>query len=159
ALGAAADPHAWKRLDGPRWWAYAADGLTRGMDAVGIFGLQRRRATLAGIEQRHPLMDLDLVELMLREAPRASFDRYRDRPLLRSSMAGLLPAAVLGRSVKARFDPLVADTLAGADGAAVRRLLCDPRAEVGAYVHLGEMRDALFARAPARSASRAARFR
>ncbi|HXP28431.1 MAG TPA: asparagine synthase-related protein, partial [Solirubrobacteraceae bacterium] len=31
------DRSAWKRLDGPRWWAHAAHGLTRGIEESGIF--------------------------------------------------------------------------------------------------------------------------
>ncbi|MHB8233897.1 MAG: asparagine synthase-related protein, partial [Solirubrobacteraceae bacterium] len=60
------DPLAWKRLDGPRWWGSIAHGLTRGIEEAGLFEHQRRRAALAGLEARHPLLDLDLVELGLR---------------------------------------------------------------------------------------------
>jgi asparagine synthase (glutamine-hydrolysing) len=138
------DPLAWKRLDGPRWWAEVAHGLTRGVEETGVFDHQRRRAASAGLEARHPLFDLELVELCLRLPPLATFDRYRSRPLLRAAMSGLLPDAVRLRPEKALFDSLLLDTLAGTDDTAVRALLCDPRAELAAYVDLQAMRAALF---------------
>jgi len=138
------DPLAWKRLDGPRWWAYDAHVLTRGIEEVGVFEHQRRRAALAGVEARHPLLDLDLVELGLRQPPRASFDRRFSRPLLRACMAGLLPDTVRLRPGKARFESLIADCLNGPDSVTVRRLLTDPGLELGAYVDPGAVQRALF---------------
>jgi len=138
------DPLAWKRLDGPRWWAQIAHGLTRGVEETGVFEHQRRRAASAGLEARHPLFDLELVELCLRLAPLTSFDRYRSRPVLRSAMDGLLPDSVRLRPQKALFDSLLLDSLAGSDGAIARELLCDPAAELSAYVDLAAMRSALF---------------
>ncbi len=143
-LLASADPLAWKRLAGPRWWAEVAHGLTRGVEEVGVFEHQRRRAASAGLEARHPLFDLDLVELSLRLPPLATFDRYRSRPLLRDVMAGLLPDAVRLRPQKALFDSVLLDCLDGADGLAARRLLSDPRAELRAYVDQRSLERALF---------------
>ena len=142
------DPFAWKRLDGPRWWAHTAHGLTRGVEETGIFEHQRRRAALAGMEARHPLFDLDLVELALRQPPEATFDRYRNRPVLRASMAGLLPDSVRLRPAKAWFDSLIVDCLNGPDSAAVRRLITDPRAELRAYIDPEGLRRALFDAGP-----------
>jgi asparagine synthase (glutamine-hydrolysing) len=137
------DPSAWKRLEGPRWWAHDAHVLTRGVEELGVFESHRRRAALAGLHNRHPLFDLDLLELGLRQPPRASFDRYRDRPLLRASMAGLLPDSVRLRPRKALFDSLLVDSLMGPDTLAVRALLSGPRAELAAYVQMEEMRRTL----------------
>jgi hypothetical protein len=134
---------AWKQLDGPRWWAHTAHGLTRGIEETGVFEHQRRRASVAGLRARHPLFDLDLVELCLRQPPEASFDPHRNRPQLRAAMAGLLPDSVRLRPGKAWFDSLVIDCLVGADGPAVRALLSDPRAELGAYVDLRRLHDEL----------------
>jgi asparagine synthase (glutamine-hydrolysing) len=142
------DPLAWKCLDGPRWWAHIAHSLTRGVEETGVFEHQRRRAALAGLEARHPLFDLDLVELALRQPPEATLDRYRNRPVLRASMAGLLPDSVRLRPAKAWFDSLIVDCLNGADGAAVRRLITDPQAELRAYVEPEGIREALFDRGP-----------
>ena len=92
--GVAMTRYAWKRLDGPRWWAQPAHGLTRGVEEIGIFEHQRQRAALAGVQARHPLLDPDLLELACGQPPRASFDRAPSRPLLREAMAGLLPDEV-----------------------------------------------------------------
>jgi asparagine synthase (glutamine-hydrolysing) len=135
-LLASADPLAWKRLDGPRWWTSIAHGLTRGIDEIGIFEQQRQTAACAGMQARHPLFDFDLVELCLRQPPRASLDPERSRPVLRAAMSGLLPDAVRLRPQKALFDELIIDCLAGGDAAALRALLTDPKAELGAYVDL-----------------------
>lgn len=137
------DSLAWKRLDGPRWWAYTADGIARVIEASGVLENQGRWAEAAGLEVRMPLLDLDLVELGLRQPPRATFDRRFSRPLLRASMAGLLPDSVRLRPAKAWFDSLIVDSLAGADGDAVRSILADPSAELGAYVDLAAMRGTL----------------
>ncbi len=138
------EPLAWKRLDGPRWWSELAHGLTRGVEETGVFEHQRRRAASAGLQARHPLFDLELVELCLRLPPLATFDRYRSRPLLRAAMSGLLPDAVRLRPEKALFDSLLLDCLADADNAAARLLLTDPKAELAAYVDLEAMCSALF---------------
>jgi hypothetical protein len=99
-----------------------------------MFEHHRQRAAAAGLQARHPLLDLDLVALALRLPPLASFDRYRNRPLLRAALAGRLPDSVRRRPGKALFDSLVVDSLAGADGPLIRRLLTDPGAEIRAYV-------------------------
>jgi asparagine synthase (glutamine-hydrolysing) len=138
------DPLAWKRMDGPRWWAEIAHGLTRGIEEIGVFEHQRRRAASAGLEARHPLFDLDLVELCLRQPPLATFDRSRNRPVLRAAMAGLLPDAVRLRPQKALFDSVLVDCLAGPDEVLARRLLCDPGAELRAYVDQRAVEHALF---------------
>ena len=135
---------AWKRLAGPRWWADVAHGLTRRVEEIGVFEHQRRRAASAGVEARHPLFDLELVELSLRQPPLATFDRYRSRPILRSAMAGLLPDAVRLRPQKALFDSVLVDCFDGADGAAARGLLSDPDAEIRAYVDQSDLQRALF---------------
>jgi hypothetical protein len=129
------DTLAWKRLDGPRWWADIAYGLTRGIEETGVFEQQRRTAAAAGLQARHPLLDLDLVELGLRQPPLSSYDRYLNRPVLRAATEGLLPDAVRLRPRKVLFDSLLVDCLAGPDAQAVRALL-GPGAELGAYVEL-----------------------
>jgi asparagine synthase (glutamine-hydrolysing) len=134
------DPYAWKRLDGPRWWAHAAHGISYGIEQVGVFEHQRRRAAMAGLEARHPMLDLDLVELALSQPPEASLDRRYNRPLLRDAVAGLLPDSVRLRPGKARFESLIVSCLTGADAAAMRAVLSNPRAELGAYLELSRMR-------------------
>jgi asparagine synthase (glutamine-hydrolysing) len=130
------DPHAWMAMDGPRWWSNVAHGLTKGIEQRGIFEHQRLRATAAGLRARHPLLDLDLLELVLSLPPELSFDRERDRPLLRQALRGLLPETVRMRAGKAWFDSLVIDSLAGADAGPLRALLCERGAELAAYVDM-----------------------
>jgi len=138
------DLDAWKRLDGPRWWAFAAHGLSAGIEATGVFEHQRRRAAMAGLEAHHPMLDLDLVELSLRQPPAQTLDPRFSRPVLREAMAGLLPDSVRLRPQKALFESLIAASMRGPDGAAVREILCGPDAEVGAYVDRKRMEGVLF---------------
>ncbi len=109
---------AWKRLDGPRWWARLADSLTMGMEASGIREQQFRRAQNAGIDGRSPLLSVELIELMLRMPPELSFGAAMSRPLLREAMAGLVPDAVRLRPGKSYFDELFQRSLAVDDLAA-----------------------------------------
>lgn len=134
ALRGSADPLAWKRLDGPLWWAELAHGMGNGLDESGIFEHQRQRAALAGLEARHPLLDLDLVRLGLRQPPAATLDPRFSRPVLRQALAGTMPDAVRLRPAKARFDSLVIDCLLRSEAAAVRSLLAGPGVQLGAYV-------------------------
>lgn len=150
-LVASDDSLAWKRLDGPRWWAPAAHMLTRGIEELGVFEELRRTAMLAGMQARHPLLDLDLVELVLSQPPQATFDPRLNRPVLRASMAGRLPDTVRLRPRKALFDSLIDDSLMGADGDAVRKLLTAPGAEISAVVDLDAVRNTLLGTDPSRA--------
>jgi asparagine synthase (glutamine-hydrolysing) len=138
------DPGGWKRLDGPRWWAFAAHGVSAGIEATGAFEHQRRRAAMAGLEARHPMLDLDLVELSLRQPPEQTLDPRFSRPVLREAMAGLLPDSVRLRPQKALFESLIVSAMRGPDIAGIREILTTPDAEVGAYVDRAQMEAALF---------------
>ncbi len=136
------DPWAWKLNRGPRMWREMADALFTGSHSAGLFDQARRRSEMAGVESRNPFRDLDLMELVLRLPPELAFDPRFSRPLLRASMAGILPDPVRLRPEKHFFDSVVRESLVGDDAPAVRRLLCDPSAEVRAYVRpdsLGEL--------------------
>jgi asparagine synthase (glutamine-hydrolysing) len=128
------DPVAWRRLDGPLWWAELAHGVSDQLDQAGVFESLRMRAASAGVEARHPLLDLDLVELALRQPPEATLDRRFTRPMLREAVAGLVPDSVRLRPAKARFESVVADRLTGPELPALRDLLLEPAAELRAYV-------------------------
>jgi asparagine synthase (glutamine-hydrolysing) len=134
----------WKRLDGPRWWAEAAHGVVYGIAATGLYEHQRRLARLAGLETRHPMLDLDLVQLALRQPPDQTLDPRFSRPALRRAMAGLLPDSVRLRPQKARFDPLVISALRGPDASAVQKILTASDARVAAYVNHAAMKTDLF---------------
>jgi asparagine synthetase B (glutamine-hydrolysing) len=138
------DLDGWKRLDGPRWWAFAAHGVSYGIESTGVFEHQRRRAAMAGLEARHPMLDFDLVELALRQPPEQTLDPRFSRPVLREAMAGLLPDSVRLRPQKALFESLIVSAMRGPDGTAVKEILTAPDAEVGAYVDRRRMEAALF---------------
>jgi asparagine synthase (glutamine-hydrolysing) len=138
------DPEAWKRFDGPRWWASAAHGIYSGIESTGVFEHQRRRAAMAGLAARHPMLDLDLVELALRQPPEQTLDPRFSRPVLREAMAGLLPDSVRLRPQKALFEQLIVAAMRGPDGAGIREILTAPAAEIGAYVDRERMEAALF---------------
>jgi asparagine synthase (glutamine-hydrolysing) len=133
----AEDPWRWKRLDGPRGWAWLADTLTRGRETADIADYVRRRARVHGIEARSPLLDLGLVELTLRLPPETNFDPLLPRPLVRDALRGALPAEVLARGDKRDFAALHHRLLQTPQNMArVRRLLDERTAAVGAYVDL-----------------------
>ena len=118
--------------DAPRWWLLLVDGIF-GPGSRLVHDVSRRHAALAGIEPRHPLLDLDLIELALGLPPDLAFDRRYNRPVLRHAMEGLVPDAVRLRPYKSRFDPVFVDGVLG-DIPAMERLLSDPSAEIRAYV-------------------------
>jgi asparagine synthase (glutamine-hydrolysing) len=127
---------AWKTADGPRWWAALVDGVIFGPGPALVYEQSRRRAALSGLEACHPLVDVDVIELMLRIPPAWAFDRRASRPLLREVVAGALPDEVRLRRDKSSFDALFHRLLAGRELRVVRELLGSPAAEVGAYVDL-----------------------
>ena len=128
------DDWAWKRLDGPRWWAWLAYTLTTGRERAGVATHLGREAATAGLRSQHPLLDLGLVEAVLRCPPQLAFDRRTDRPLLRNAMEGRVPETVRLRVDKAQFNAIQNDSLALTDGDVVQSLVGGPRALVNAYV-------------------------
>jgi asparagine synthetase B (glutamine-hydrolysing) len=133
----------WKYLDGPRWWAFQVDAITRMSGNDLVYNQSLCRGAMLGIEPRHPLVDVDVVEFMLSLPPELSFDPRYSRPLLRDAMAGLIPDPVRLRPAKSSFDAIFHQCLAGRDLPLVRRLLGDRDARIGAYVDLPLMRRAL----------------
>ena len=151
------DPWRWKRLDGPRWWAALADTLTRGRERADIADYVRRRARLGGLEGRSPLLDLGLVEFVLRIPPEANFDPVTSRPLAREALRGTLPEAVLARRDKSDFAAFYHRLLAAeATLGRIRELLDPRRAGVGAYVDLVQVHRDLLDRPPPVGAPRMA---
>jgi len=105
---------------------------------------------MAGLEARHPLYDVDVIELVLRLPPELALDPAWSRPLLRRSMAGLMPEHVRRRTDKSSFDTVFHQILAGNDLPVVRRLLSGSP-EVGAYVDAAVLRRELLEGEPAKS--------
>jgi asparagine synthase (glutamine-hydrolysing) len=129
----------WKRLEGPRWWAFLADLLTGVRERLGVGDYMRHRAQMAGLRSRHPLIDLELVEFALGLPPQLAIDPRLERPVVRDAMAGLIPDSIRLRPGKSYFTALFRDCLAGRDLELIRELL-GGQAEVGAYVDLGAVR-------------------
>jgi asparagine synthase (glutamine-hydrolysing) len=127
------DPWGWKRHDGPRWWAFMADLLTGTRERLGVGEYLRRRATMAGLAGRHPLIDVDLVEFALSLPPTLAIDPRLERPVLRDATEGLIPDSIRLRSQKSYFTALFHDCLAERDLPLIRTLLTE-RSEVAAYV-------------------------
>jgi asparagine synthase (glutamine-hydrolysing) len=141
-------PFAFKRTGYPRWWGYQVDAITRGNGPSVVFEQARRRAALAGVEARHPLVDVDLVQLMLSYDPELAFDVRYSRPLLRNALSGMLDDTVRLRRGKSFFDAVFHDTLAGPDHERARTLLDPGQAELGAYVDIVSLHRELFDQAP-----------
>jgi asparagine synthase (glutamine-hydrolysing) len=141
------DPWRWKRDTGvPLWWSQLADVLTTGRERADIADYLRRRAAVAGVEARSPLLDVQLVELALRLPPELGFEPTLPRALVRQAMAGVLPEVIRRRRHKSDFSAFYQRTLAHSDFPAIARLLGDRSAEVGAYVDLGAVRERLLGR-------------
>lgn len=144
------DPWAWKGLrGGPRWWRLLAYMLVEARELAGAQDFLRRRAALFGIESRQPLMvDVDLVDLMLRLPPDLPFSPEHDRALAREAMRGVVPEPVRLGLIKSNYSPFIHRTLAHDDFAELRRVLAPRDAEVGAFVNLERMRRDLLDRPP-----------
>ncbi len=100
----AADDWQWVRGDGPRWWLGLIESLTGADGPAPTREHVRLRSRMTGIEPRHPLLDADLVDLVLSLDPELAFDPQLSRPVLRAAVAGLLPDRVRLRPSKSTFD-------------------------------------------------------
>lgn len=136
------DAWSWKRLDGPRWWGSLVDSLVAAPEALGAALHFRREGALAGVELRHPLRDLELVEHVLRLPPAMAFDPVFDRPLIREAMGSALPDAARLNTSKPFFNEVLSGAFAVHDRQAIRTLLSGPRPEVTRWVR-SEVLDSL----------------
>lgn len=144
------DPWKWKLAGEPRWWSDRVATLLTDAFPAALYDHARRRAAMAGLDRRHPFTDLDLLGFMNRLPPELAFDPQFNRPLLRESMAGLVPDEVRLQAQKMNLNTFFDDSLA-ADLPVVRRLLLDTSAEVRAYVRPQALPE-LFANGTIRSA-------
>jgi asparagine synthase (glutamine-hydrolysing) len=143
---------AFKQLPGPRWWAYVTYLVTRGAGPSAVYEQARRRCRLAGIEPRHPLVDVDVIDTALRMDPALAFDPRFNRAMLREAIDDLVPDQVRLRRGKSNFDALFHQLLAGPELPAVRQLLDPTHAELRAYVDMaGLYRELLEAAPPSRA--------
>jgi asparagine synthase (glutamine-hydrolysing) len=128
------DEKNWNRHPGPRWAAWLSHLLTTTSGIVIANDHVRRRNALAGITPRHPLYDVDLVELVFRLPPEHAFDPHLNRPLVREAMIGIMPEKVRLRPDKSNFDSVFHEMLCGSDLGVAMRLLLSPDAKVRPYV-------------------------
>jgi asparagine synthase (glutamine-hydrolysing) len=145
------DPWAWKRgaRGKPRWWSLLSYLLVGARELSGMPDYLRRRGEIEGVTSRQPLIDVDLVELMLRMPPELAFSPDYDRALARGAMRGIVPEPVRLPIRKSNYAPLMHRTLAVDDIDGIRRILGRRDAELGAYVDLECMRRELLERVPA----------
>lgn len=115
---------------GPTWWVAQAAGIL-GPGSRMAHDTTRRNGALSGIEPRHPLLDVDLIEGVLSFPPELAFERRFNRPVLREAVAGLVPDEARLRPYKSNFDPVIVAGM-DADLPLVAALL-GPGAHVGAY--------------------------
>ena len=104
---------------------------------------------MAGLSARHPLVDVDVIDVALRLDPELAFDPRFNRPMLREAITGLVPEAVRLRRGKSNFDALFHTLLAGPEAPAAERLLDPARARLNEYVDMGAIHDDLFGVRPA----------
>ena len=123
----------WDWGDGPRWWRGLLESIAGSSGPVLARDHVLRRSRQAGLEPRHPLLDADLVDLILTTSPDLAFDPHLSRPVLRHALAGLLPDAVRLRPDKSTFDAVFQRSLTGSEAPRIRWLLTDPTAELGHY--------------------------
>lgn len=133
-------PWDWKLAGEPRWWAGRVDTLLTAAFPAGLFDHARRRAAMAGLDRRHPFADLDLIGFVDRLPPELAFDPQFNRPLVRESMAGIVPDEIRLQAPKMDLDKFFADSMV-ADLPVIRRLLLDANAEVRAYVRPEALQD------------------
>jgi asparagine synthase (glutamine-hydrolysing) len=124
----------WKRLAGPRWWTYLVDLFTRGLAITMMLDHVRHRGAMCGVEPRHPILDVDVIEHVLRLPPELAWDPRWSRPIMREALAGRLPDEVRLRVTKSTFDAIFHASLAGPDLPLARELLDPDRAAVSEYV-------------------------
>jgi asparagine synthase (glutamine-hydrolysing) len=127
-----------------------AASLTTAREGLGVGDYLRHRAAAAGLEARHPMIDLDLVEFALRLPPSLAMQTDLERPVLRRALASLVPDPIRLRPGKSYFNELFHDCLAGPDLPLIRELFSEP-CEVAAYVDLESVRERLLGRTGAES--------
>lgn len=133
AFDETATPWHWKLRGQPRWWSGRLSTLLTGGFPGSLFDHARRRAALTGLDRRHPFADLDLLQFVDRLPPELAFDATFNRPLLRQSMAGIIPDRIRLQSRKMDLNTFV-DASIAADLVVVRPLMLASDAALREYV-------------------------
>jgi asparagine synthase (glutamine-hydrolysing) len=90
-----------------------------------------------GLEVRYPLLDIRLVELVLRTPPAVLFKDGRTKALLRDALAGILPPLLSQRWGNPNLIPLIELGLRRQHSGFVRQVLEHPEVERRGYVKDG----------------------
>jgi len=115
-----AGPPLWSRSPRRRWKLMQSAPLM----GPGIgFEADETCAAACGVDSRRPFADVDLWEFVLSLPAEVKFPTQRTKPLLRESMRGLLPDALIDRTDKTVFNEF---HVAKADYPTLRRLLVEP---------------------------------
>ncbi len=136
------DLWAWKRSAGPRWRAHIVSDVIL-VGSAAAYEHVRRRAAGAGLLARHPLIDADVIDYMLRIPPESAFHPDLTRPLLRRSVRDVVPDAVRLRPDKSNFDAVFHAALEGPDRAPARALILASDAELRPYVDRAKVAEIL----------------
>jgi hypothetical protein len=155
---AAVNPFAWKALDGPRWWAYSAHGVTERREEFGVSDGIRRLYEGPGLRVHHPFLDPDLVELLLGLPPALAFDPRYDRPVLRGAATGLIPESIRASVAKSNFAPVLLAGIVESDVPLARELLLAPQARIREFVGSDGVVEQLFDGPPERHPGGQARW-
>jgi asparagine synthase (glutamine-hydrolysing) len=102
------------------------------------------------VDSLHPLVDVDLVELVLRIPPELSFDPL-NRPLLREAVSGVLPEPVRRRARKSTFDAPFRAGLIEFDLPVAQRLLSQRHPALREYIDVAGAYTALLERSENRN--------
>jgi asparagine synthetase B (glutamine-hydrolysing) len=123
----------WKRSGVPRWWAWHLYLLTEAREGSQHAEYIWQRGARHGLIPAAVLLDVDLVELVLRLPPDLAWRRL-NRPVARAAVRDVMPAEVLANTTKANIGFFYLDLMTGADYAIARELLLDPDARVLEWV-------------------------
>src|ERR1700733_8296824 len=134
SLRSAYDPLSWRRRRAPLWWSHLSHVLTAGREQIQMFDCLRQIGVTSGLERHHPLLDRELVELILRLPPEYAFRNRLDRAVQRDAMRSLIPDAIVDRPEKSFFTPLLRNSLLRGELAIARSLLESPTAEIHKFV-------------------------
>lgn len=142
AFDEALAPWDWVLPGQPLWWSGRLDLLMTGGFPASLFDHARRRGAMAGLDRRHPFADVDLVAFVDRLPPELAFDATHNRPLMRQSMAGLVPDRIRRQAHKMDINTFMDDSIA-ADLPIARQLMLSDDAELRAYVRPESLRELL----------------